>query len=194
MQAMKSPASHHRILLVRHTEIDQNFKGICYGQTDVSLSSSGIEALAPLAKHLRAQNPSQIFHSGKQRTRCLADLLAKLMTQEGASIPTRQDKRLAELNFGNWECQTWDAIYAEHGDDIGRLVTEPETFAPPGGETVFQLRDRMLNWYNGLPSEGIIVAITHGGPISALLGTLSASPAYDWPNLVPAYGTVTPIK
>lgn len=44
-----------------------------------------------------------------------------------------------------------------------------------------------------LPSQGTIVAVTHGGPIEALLGTLNHRPMPEWLKCVPSCGTITPI-
>ena len=51
-------------------------------------------------------------------------------------------------------------------------------------------RDRVLAWYRELPPTGTVVAVTHGGPIAALLGTVQGLPAERWPSLIPAWGTL----
>ena len=69
------------------------------------------------------------------------------------------------------------------------LIAAPDTFRPGGGETTFELRDRVMAWFEGLArAQSDIIAVAHGGPIAALRGTLSGAPISDWPALVPAYG------
>ena len=70
------------------------------------------------------------------------------------------------------------------------MVTAPGAWRPPGGETTFELRDRVLAWYADLPANGVIIAATHGGPIAVLLGTLRGTPACDWPRMIPLPGSV----
>jgi broad specificity phosphatase PhoE len=77
-------------------------------------------------------------------------------------------------------------VFDEVGDRLAQIVHAPDTFRPPNGETVHELRDRVISWYGRLPAVGCIVAVAHGGPIAALRGTLSGLPAAEWPALVPA--------
>ncbi|MDX2287338.1 MAG: histidine phosphatase family protein [Hyphomicrobiaceae bacterium] len=174
-----------RLVMVRHTEVAARYRGVCYGASDIALSEAGLAHIERLATELAAQRPDRIVHSGLTRARLLAEAIAQRTGLEPLTEP-----RIAECNFGAWELNTWDDIFATAGHDIGRLVSEPDTFAPPGGETVHALRDRVLSWYRALPGSGpgLTLAITHGGPIGVLLGHLRGLPASAWPRLVPAYG------
>jgi broad specificity phosphatase PhoE len=175
-----------RVILVRHTAIDTAYTGICYGRTDVALSPAGLAAIGPLAIELARAHPTALFHSDMTRTRALATRLAHECAQ-----PLTADERLRELDFGKWEQRSWDDIHTRDQVDIARLIHEPHSFAPPAGETVMDLRNRVLAWYRSLPPLGTIIAVTHGGPISVLRGTLSNAPVVQWPTLVPPYGSVT---
>ncbi len=183
-----------QLLLVRHCAVDERFKGVCYGgQTDVGLSDQGIAQNKALAARLARLGPARIFHSGLSRTRVLAEEIAALV-----DAPLLEDKRLTELDFGTWEGRSWDEIFGEVGHDMVRLMSEPETYAPHGGETIFEVRDRVMGWHGELSTlgvadgalTGVTIAISHGGPISALLGTLGNVSVSDWPGLIPAYGEV----
>lgn len=70
------------------------------------------------------------------------------------------------------------------------MVTDPATWRPPGGETTFEMRDRVLAWHADLPAEGTVVVATHAGPAAALVGALRGIPASDWPRLIPPTGGV----
>jgi broad specificity phosphatase PhoE len=106
-------------------------------------------------------------------------------------VPAIADTDLRERDFGTWELRNWSDIYAEVGHAMDGLILDPVSYAPPGGETTFALRDRALRWYARLPSEGLIVAITHGGPVAALRGALLGWTVERWPQLIPAYGSIT---
>lgn len=170
------------LLMVRHTAVCESLKGRCYGNSDVDLSADGEAALPLLAARLAALAPTLVFHSGLTRTRRLADSIANRLARKA-----RADARLREFDFGDWELKTWDEIHAS-GQDIARLIHEPDTFAPPGGETVHAMRDRVLDWYRALPGGHRILVVGHGGPISVLQGSLEGLPAASWPRLVPDYG------
>ena len=172
-----------RIVLVRHTEVDQSVKGICYGRSDVGLSAKGDDDLGKLALQLRAVEPDRVMHSGLSRASQLAELVA-----EQCEMTADSDTRLQEMDFGEWEMRPWAEIYQDSPTDMDRILSEPDSFAPGGGETLFQVRDRVVSWMRDLPDVKNVVAVTHGGPISILRGVFRALPVNDWPNLVPGYG------
>ncbi len=171
------------ITLVRHPEVTPDIKGTCYGVTDVALSESGVTSIAAIAAEIGALRPSKVYHSGLTRARLLAEGIATI-----AGCAVASDIRFQELDFGAWENRSWSEIFAEVGDDMARMIHEPDSFAPPGGETVHQLRDRVLAALREIVSEGHCVVVAHGGPISAVRGTLAGVPASQWPGLVPGYG------
>lgn len=74
------------------------------------------------------------------------------------------------------------------------MITAPDTWAPPGGETTFQLRDRVWAWFQEMSSAEDELIITHGGPIAVLLGTLRNLPVAQWPSLIPPPGTVLQLE
>jgi broad specificity phosphatase PhoE len=171
--------------LVRHPAVAVECRGLCYGASDVPLGPDGRSDADRLAAELHALGPTAVVHSGLARAAAVADRLAAL-----AGLAPTADPRLRERHFGAWELRSWDAIYAETGDAMMGTVTDPAGWRPPGGETTFELRDRVVGWYRGLPPGGVTVAVCHGGPIAALLGTLRGVPAADWPGLIPPPGGV----
>lgn len=181
-----------RLILVRHAAVDERYLGICYGRSDVALGHSGEQQSCQLADKMM-QDMSQgrcdrIMHSGLQRTRFLAECLG-----ERLACPTVACAALQERDFGTWELQPWDTIHARDGADMLRMVSEPATFRPGGGETTFDMRDRVLRWFDSLPREGLTIVVTHGGPIAALLGTQQQLPVSQWPALIPRCGELVPI-
>jgi broad specificity phosphatase PhoE len=175
-----------RILLVRHCEVDPEYQGLCYGQSDVGLSPEGENRSLRIAEQLAAWPITHLFHSGLRRTCFLAELVASKV-----GVLAIADTDLQERNFGTWELRGWDAIFAEVGHAMDGLLLDPSNYAPPGGETTFALRDRVLGWYRRLPAQGLIVALTHGGPIAALRGTLRNWAVDRWPELIPACGSIS---
>ena len=169
-----------RVLFVRHGEVAERYRHLCYGRSDVELSAAGIARSRELAEQLASEPITLVCHSGLARTRILAELLAP--SPEVCPL-------LRERDFGTWEMRTWDDLYAETGDAMTGSIHAPATWRPPGGETTFELRDRVLSWYQSLPEQGVIVAVSHGGPIAALRGTLLNAAVADWPQLIPPVGT-----
>lgn len=172
-----------RVLLVRHGSVAQRYQGVCYGSSDIELSDEGERQTQAVAEELSALPITHLFHSGLTRARLLAEHIAVR-----TGVPAIATPGLAEICFGQWELRSWEHIFQEVGEAMAGLIHAPETFRPPAGETTFELRNRVLAWYHGLPAEGLIVAVAHGGPIAALRGTLAGMPVTQWPALIPEHG------
>ncbi len=171
-----------QLLLIRHAEVHSRWRGVCYGRSDIGLSARGEARSRELSEHFE-HRPSLVMSSDLRRARFLAEHLARRYRLELVICP-----ELCERDFGAWELLPWDDIYAETGDEMNGMLDAPDSWRPPGGETTFELRDRVLEWHAGLPTKGCIVAVTHGGPIAALRGTLQGLPVADWPDLMPGWG------
>jgi len=174
-----------RIVMVRHGSVAPRYRDVCYGRSDVELGDDGWLQSRAVADRLSPWPITHLFHSGLARARAMAELIAA----ETGLTPI-VDPRLQEFDFGAWELQTWEAIYATAPDAIDRFLAEPATFSAPGGETVHAMRDRVWNWYQDLPGDGLIVAVAHGGPIAVLRATLTHSPSDQWPSLIPSHGSL----
>lgn len=175
---------NRHVVLVRHPAVIEDVHGICYGTSDVPLSRDGLGRIADIVNGLLVHHPiTHIYHSGLQRTAILGQELAARRGIQAVTEP-----RLKERCFGTWELRSWDDIYAETRDAMMGMVQAPATWRPPGGETTFELRDRVLAWYADLPPTGHIVAVTHAGPIAVLQGTVAGLPVDQWFHLIPTYG------
>ncbi len=175
--------SGFRLILIRHGAVDECCKGICYGQSDIELSKDGKHQSCLIAQEAASWSIDFLYHSNMKRTRYLAELISK-----NTGILALPDERLRERHFGQWEMRSWESIYNETGDAMNGFIYQADSYSPPGGETTFQLRDRILSWYKQLPATGTIVAVTHGGTIAALLGTLGKQPVIEWLKLIPERG------
>ncbi len=164
---------------MRHTEVARAWKTRCYGRTDVPLSRSGQAAIAPLAIVLRNWCPDRIIHSGLKRTQRLADHLG---------LDTVADPKWQERDFGNWEGQSWAAIYRKTGNAMDGMIESPDDFRPGGGETTRALQKRVVRAFNILPKAGRTIIITHGGPIAALIGSQKNLHPRQWLAHLPGYG------
>jgi broad specificity phosphatase PhoE len=180
---MNSNTFDPRLIVVRHAPVDEQYHGLCYGRSDVVLGPEGEAQSRHLIDDLASWKPAMIVHSGLQRTRFLAEGLAARLGCRAVCCAALQER-----DFGAWELQPWDVIHANHGDEMLRMISEPASFRPGGGESTFEMRDRVLQWFNALPEEGLTIAVTHGGPIAALLGTQRQLPVSEWVQLMPRYG------
>lgn len=153
------------IYLVRHTSPDIA-ASVCYGQSDINVAANFSEELALIKHKLAEIKPancyaSAVYSSPMRRCAKLAEAL-----NLGAVI---EDKRLMELDFGDWELRRWDTIPR---DTFDHWAHDHVNQAPPNGETFNQLHQRATEFLmevNTNSAEAPIVVVTHGGVIRALL-------------------------
>lgn len=177
------------LILVRHAPVADRYRGLCYGQSDVELGPIGEGRSRELVESLAAVPVNRVMHSGLLRTWFLAQHLG-----ERLGLPAHRCDALRERDFGRWELRPWDELHREHGDAMLKVVSEPGAYRPGGGETTFEMRDRVPEWFRKLPREGLTIAVTHGGPIAALLGTLRQLPVAAWLDLIPPCGECVQIE
>jgi broad specificity phosphatase PhoE len=177
------------LILVRHAQVAGRYSGRCYGKTDIELGPVGRRRSRELSVLLARHKSATILHSGLSRTTYLADLLGDRLGIEPQCCPD-----LRERDFGNWELRPWHSIQQQHGSEMMRIITEPETYRPGGGETSFEVRDRVLRWFRALPRARVTIAIAHGGTIATLRGMLLGQPVTDWLALIPRCGECVSIN
>lgn len=171
------------VIMLRHTAVAAHWRGRCYGASDVALSAEGRAAARHLAATLEGSGITRLQASPLRRARFLGGLLARRL-----GLPLEIVPALAERDFGDWEGQSWDAIYAAHGEAMMGMVEAPASFRPGGGETTLELAARIEGWFAGLPRGEGVLAVTHGGPVAALRGRLAGQPVRGWLALVPGLG------
>lgn len=170
------------VLLVRHTEVAVRWRGRCYGRSDMGLSRAGTIHAPEVAQSVADWRPDIVIHSGLKRARVLANQISLRTGLLSIAVPAWQER-----DFGTWEGQSWAAIYRATGSAMDGMIDAPTTFRPGGGETTAELTQSAMTALAALP-RGRIAVITHGGPIAAILGTISGLPVGQWPLLVPRLG------
>jgi broad specificity phosphatase PhoE len=115
-----------------------------------------------------------------------ATIIAEILT-----LPLTIDPRLQELDFGDWEGQSWDAI---NRTDLDRWAASPLTVAPPGGESGAALIARVKDVHAALRQDGQdCIVVSHGGPLKLLHALLLGQP----PDLfapAPPIGSLTCVQ
>ena len=155
---------------VRHAAVDA--AGLCYGRSEVASLLSD-EAAAARILALGTCPIAQVWSSPSARCRGPAEQLAAVV---GAALTI--DERLYELDFGAWEGQRWDALASTDPAALRRWTDNWQTAAPPGGETVADLEQRVRAWWAALAHDRDHLLIAHAGVIRALRVIAGA----DWPT------------
>lgn len=157
-----------RWLWVRHGETEMNRQKRYLGHSDVSLNERGLHEANELAKRLMrvGAGPVQLYSSDLRRCVQTAQPLA-----EAWNVPLLTVPALRELSFGDWELLTYEQLMERDGERATRWYDDPFSYAPPNGESLRQLGERIDQWLHGVlaePSAGesaTKVFVTHGGVI-----------------------------
>jgi probable phosphoglycerate mutase len=141
--------------LVRHGATSWSDAGRLNGWTDVHLNEPGRASARRLRPRLSRTSFAGIWSSDLRRSTETA-----LLAVGGAAA----DSRLRELDFGDLEGSRWEEL-PPHIQDALLLF---DAFAAPGGESVQDLRNRVVEFTANLaPGEHLV--FTHGGIIRLLL-------------------------
>ncbi|WP_103072231.1 alpha-ribazole phosphatase [Aquimarina sediminis] len=167
------------IYLVRHTTPNIE-KGICYGQSDIGITDTFSDEVKKIHQHIPVSEISKVYSSPLQRCK----LLAKTF-----DMPVIFDRRLKEMDFGDWELRAWNEIDQK---ELDPWMEDFVTIQVPNGESYIMLQQRILDFYNSLdhPSEEKIIIVTHAGPIRALLAHIQQVDLKDSFDIKVSYGEV----
>lgn len=169
-----SPQSHvQRIWLVRHGQTTWNEQQRFCGTTDIPLSTIGSGQAHHLASQLRAKRITAIYSSDLARAEETAEIIARERQIEIVTSPAWR-----EIAFGAWEGLTYKEIATTFPDQLG-FFTDPEHVAPPKGETLHDVLQRIYPALTSIVQQsqsGEIVVVSHGGVLRALLCSLLGMP------------------
>jgi glucosyl-3-phosphoglycerate phosphatase len=164
-----------RLVLVRHGETAWNVERRLQGQTGSPLTVRGLAQAEAVAVALARRHPgAAVVASDLERALRTAEPLAARL---GVSVAA--DGRLRERHCGTWEGRT-RAELAEHDPvRLARWRAGEDVLGEVGGESDAALRGRAGDAFALLVTEaaersatGTVIAVSHGGTISAGLHAL----------------------
>lgn len=132
---MSEPTDAPTLALLRHGRTAWNRAQRLQGRSDQPLDEEGRAELADR----RAPPPwdrARLVASPLVRARDTAALIAP-------GRPIETDERLIELDFGDWEGRRGADLLREPGSGYRHIEDWGWSFAPPGGEALTALRDRV---------------------------------------------------
>jgi alpha-ribazole phosphatase len=148
------------LLLIRHGETDWNIEGRYQGQSDVPLNKEGLKQATDLAKRLQHEPIDAIFSSDLRRAQKTAEILRDM-----SNAPLYLDPRLREIHQGEWEGLLFSDIRTRYAKAFEKRLHDPLQVAPPGGETVGELRQRVLEAIDEIIvryPRGLVAIVSHG--------------------------------
>ena len=154
------------LILIRHSNIGKEFKGIFVGKTDVPLSADGKLQAERLRPYLESVPRTAVLSSPQLRCRETARIAT-----ESLGLPVEVDNDLREIDFGRWECLTFDKIVSADPRAADGWARYDRDFTFPGGERIGDFLSRVSAVGDRIASRGTgrTVVFTHGGVIRALI-------------------------
>ncbi len=159
-----------RIIAIRHGETAWNVDTRLQGHLDIGLNSRGQWQAKRAALALADEDITAIYSSDLSRAHATAKAIADL-SRCASARQVRPHTGLRERGFGIFEGQTYAQISMDWPEESRRWRQRDPHFAPEGGETLTQLRERITRTVNSLASQHIgeqIVLVAHGGVMDAL--------------------------
>ncbi|MEW6694418.1 Phosphoserine phosphatase 1 [Tepidimonas thermarum] len=155
-----------RILAIRHGETAWNRDARIQGQLDIPLNDTGRWQAQRVAEALRHEPLAAVYSSDLSRARQTAEPLA-----QAQGLPLQTDTGLRERCFGAFQGRTWAELEREHPDVVRAWKAREPDFAPPGGESLRALRERVEGTFAALAARHLgqaIAVVAHGGVLDIL--------------------------
>ena len=166
------------LYFVRHTSVDVP-EGLCYGQKDVALTNNFDNESLVVISNFKNIKYQKIYSSPSLRCIILAQKIDKKIIA---------DKRLMELNFGDWELKNWENINDSYAY---KWMNDYFNLACPKGESFKELLTRFKNFIDEvkhLNQDAIIV--THGGIIRAAYHLFNSIPIAELFDIQIDFGSI----
>ena len=184
------------IHFIRHGVTEGNANRWFYGWADVNLLPEGREELQRL-RDSGTYPPlldADCYTSGMRRTEQTFEIIY-------GEVPHRQIPAMKELNFGQWECKTWEELKDIPGI-INLLGDMNGTTEYPDGESPYGFRQRVLGGLEELRGyhrlkelshrhsgqDAVSIMVCHGGVISGCMQHLFPNDKETYWNWLPQPG------
>lgn len=142
---------------MRHAETDANKKDIFIGsRSNIPLTNDGLKQAQDVGRYFKSIGVTfdVIYHSPMFRCYQTASEISAI-----AGGQLIEDKRLMELDYGNWEGLTRTDIERKYPDDYHRYCTDM-SFAPTGStECANDVSERISDFLNDLKTSDNITAM-----------------------------------
>lgn len=178
-----------RLLLVRHSQPNEEARGRCYGTLDIGLSVRGQRRAQMLARTLDRIPLSAVYSSPRERA---VETAAPLAAVHG--LTPIVDEALREIDFGDFEGRSYEEIERGHPELYRQWMETPTLVQFPGGESYTTLRVRALAAMGAIRArhQGETAAVvSHGGVLRAMLAECLSMPDEAIFRLEQSYGAIS---
>lgn len=154
-----------RLILIRHGDLGERWRGRYVGRIDVPLSAEGRQQAVALAIPVDRMDRARFWVSPLLRARETAEIAL------GGTGRFEVDENLREIDFGRWDGMSFPEILAADPDAVDRWSAMEEGFVFPEGEGIADFRKRIRAAAERIiadPAESVVL-FAHGGVIRFLI-------------------------
>lgn len=148
------------IYQLRHGEIDAPGPRRLIGQTDLPLTELGIRQAHWWRRQWSETSFCSIWCSDLVRSRQTAEIIG-----ETATCPVRVTQDLREINLGQWDGLTVEAVRSGSPYEWAARGRDMEGYRPPGGESFADLSARVVPVFEAVArgAAGNVLIVAHSG-------------------------------
>lgn len=177
------------IILVRHGHTQQTESGKLYSDFAARLTEKGITQAKAIAEWMPREKVDLLLSSRAERVQATAKIVA-----EAISMSPQILTNLDEQNVGEWEDRTYMDIKKNNPQEYALWCADPVRQAPPGGESIEQMFQRVQRSLSELLSEHSgkrIALVSHAGVIRSILIGALGMPVDNFWRLAVGTGTAS---
>jgi len=170
--------------LIRHGQTQWNVEGRYTGQSDIPLNEVGRAQARQVAEQLKENPPDVIYCSDLKRAKETASVISTQI-----KVQLHVDRRLREINQGVWEGMHFDEIKRRYADEFADRLANPLEVAPPGGETIGQVQERVLAAVAEIQrnnQDSHVAIVAHGLVLALIKAKFESYPITQVWALIPA--------
>lgn len=179
------------LYLIRHAQSEWNASGRWQGQANPQLSAEGLQQARLLAAHFPNVHVTHVLTSDLDRAHDTAMPFATRFEL----VPV-VDPMLREMDVGSWSGRTREEITAAEPGAMDRYYRGEVGWT--GGESFDEHERRSAiaaERVTTLDTDGVVVVVTHGGTLRAILRTLLEIPHVErWRLSGPGHTALTHLR
>jgi len=134
-----------RLYLVRHGQVADGHTHRYHGNNDIGLSDNGVRQLEELAAQLAAVDLAGVYASDLTRAWTGAAIIGR-----GRQVAPQAVPEFREVHFGAWEGLSFTEISERYPAELEARFRDLTSFRIPGGESLTDVRARVLPRLNDL--------------------------------------------
>ena len=166
---LDDPTDFCRLWLLRHPELEASHTELAVGAGPADLSRRGRAQVLRWLELFQERDVAMVA-SGPQ-PQCLD---AARGLAEHKQLEVQVDERLRDQEMGEWQGRSWADIMRDQEVAVRAFFGDFGEAAAPGGETLGEAVERMLQWWTGVMPKVAGKEVVVVGPGSLLTGFAAA--------------------